>query len=293
MDIQRFFYPAPYVGDIDRTIERLRPFFYIGVGVGPKKQMEKKSGVEPESRHDIDNYVTTIGLYDETRVAPPKNSFRILKPDTKIVRELAQNLPPGATDSLFWSIYGEMCLREPDKYGYFGVVPLVAQMQEKTRIIAWIQDDIKRFQNAFTNHRVTKARVQEIMTTLLTGVADNLHCLLAYAAYYGVSVVIRYSRNHTYCEFTMENAKGGVVMLEWCGGSGARKWRIATPPFNEELDAVKMRHYLGEGGSALGSLADYKKDELVKMAGLLGIVNDGLGRKELYDKINIACYIIV
>jgi hypothetical protein len=36
----------------------------------------------------------------------------------------------------------------------------------------------------------------------------------------------------------------------------------------------------------------YKKKELVKMGRIMGIEVDGMGKKELYEKINICCYII-
>ena len=286
--LQEFFYPSPIVmsedvnSDTADIVERLKPHFYV---------MEKNF-----QRPLIVDSGSTNVIKKPPILAPPS-----AQPNDKIPLYVKAAAPPVAAkplkgnDSLFWAIYGEMCERKPTQYdGGFGVVPMIAQMQEKSRIIAWIQADPKRFQTAFEDHRITKSRVQEIMTQLLTGVADNLDCLLAYAAYYGINAIVWYPRNRTYCGFTNPLASEEIV-LEYCGGGGGgRKWRVAGcgGVGFDATKSVKMRHYLGEGGNALWGESAYKKEELVKMAEILEIQVDGCGKKELYEKINMCCYII-
>ena len=188
-----------------------------------------------------------------------------------------------------------MCDIKPETYNMFSLQPLMAQIQEKSRIIKWIQEDAKRFQNALIDHRITKGRLQEILTMLLTGGYNNLDCLMAYVAYYDIAIIIWYPENHTYATFTpLANlSKMDNIVLKYCGGGGEIKWKKVINMAEFKIDdCVKMKHYIGEGGTALGSESAYKKEELVKMATKLGIECDKIGKKELYDKINMSCYII-
>jgi hypothetical protein len=220
------------------------------------------------------------------------------KIENKIENKIAKGL-----DSLFWSIYDHMCEIEPEKYTTFGFANKLAllQIQEKSRIIAWIQEDVKRFQGAIVDHRITKGRVQEILTALLTNVCDSLDCLMAYAAYYGISVVAWYPNNKVHCNFTLLSVLGesvkGECVVEYIGNKRGRMWKRcidSNVSVWEELQkvSVKMKHYLGEGGSALSGESSYKKEELVKMGEIMGLDCVGMGKKELYDKINLSCYII-
>jgi hypothetical protein len=195
-------------------------------------------------------------------------------------------------DTLFWCIYNHMCNINPDKYNTFGLQLLNAQIQEKTHIIEWIKSNIKRFQTALTDHRITKGKVEEIMTMLLTGANNNLNCLMAYVAYYGVNVIIWYPDNHSYCKFTpLTNGDNNEnIVLKYCNGN---KWKMAdNGEFNCD-ECIKMKYFIGEGTKCLGNESLYKKEELMKMAKIIGIdIGEKMGKKELYDKINISCYII-
>lgn len=301
LKLQEFFFPCPTIGgdngdNLGVLMEKLRPHFYSPIVivappiiVAPSicKQMQINVPVAtPSTNHPL--------LQIENKMAPkPANKMAI---ENKIGKGL---------DSLFWSIYDHMCEIEPEKYTTFGFANKLAvlQIQEKSRIIAWIQEDVKRFQRAIIDHRITKDRVQEILTALLTNVCDSLDCLLAYVAYYGISAVAWYPNNKVYCNFTFltvlgESVKGGCV-VEYIGNKRGRMWKRSIGSGLEEFQTgeqsgycVKMKHYLGEGGSALGAESSYKKDELVKMGEIMGLDCAGMGKKELYDKINISCYII-
>jgi len=299
LSMQEFFYPGISSGfatdeeekekekAFDAIISGLKPHFYSPiqhtVPVLPTEVLMRNSVPQLKEKRPVVALPVPQMVGD---VLPQKRS--------KMSSSLKGGVPPGC-DSLFWTIYQQMCLIEPDKYTTFGKQPLMAQTEEKSRIIAWIQENPKRFQTALVEHRIIKSRVQEILTQLLTGVANSLDCLMAYVAYYGVSVVAWYPQNRTYCNFTplakMEDeGERGDIVVEYCG----RRWKLCERNDVKGIKegGIKLKHYAGEGGSALGSESLYKKEELVKMGRILKIEVDGMGKKELYEKINICCYII-
>ena len=298
VSMQEFFYPGTYVeGDpLDAIMSDLNPHFYsptqhIVPASLARNAPKVKKIVPPMESHKRQPLKDDVALVPTSLNRPEKRSATDVPPKAPLNRQpLKGGVPPGC-DSLFWTIYQHMCAQMPDKYTTFGLQPLMAQTTEKSRIIAWIQENPKRFQTALAEHRITKARVQEILTQLLTGGANSVDCLMAYVAYYGISVVAWYPQNRTYCNFTPlgKMEEGGDIVVEYCG----RRWKLCERDGDAFLEnAVKLKHYVGEGGSALGSESSYKKEELVKMGRILGIEVEGLGKKELYEKINICCYTI-
>jgi hypothetical protein len=283
LKLQEFFYPvqAENVEDnINALFEKFKPHFYN------------------PPLHQYHNKINLNNTIKQTNIKPTNiksnNNKQTNMTQPSSIPPFLQEIPDSC-DSLFWSIYQHMCNIKPDIYTYFSIRPQIAQIQEKSRIIEWIQKNDKLFQTSLIDHRITKGRIQEIMTMLLTGISDNIDCLIAYVAYYNVPIIIWYPNNMTYCTFTPlanipKELLGEYIVLKYYG-KGKIKWKINDNGEFKKENCIQLKHYIGEGGNVLGSDFLYKKDELIKMANILGIETKGT-KKELFEKINLSCYII-
>lgn len=276
MDIllQDFFYPELHrhnqdiFENIQTCLEKCKPHFYCGGGGG---------GSVVAKNHTRDNVRDNVR--DKKR---GHNEYM-----NKIKDTMAGAPVPEGCDSLFWAIYKEMCDTHSQTYTYFGLQPRMAEIQEKSRIIHWIQEDTKRFQKSCKEHKMTKARVQEILTKLLTNIHDNIDCIMAYSGYFNVRIYLYYPKNKTYCTFTPCTDDYTTIYIEYSN----KQWKKRDEIINVD-ECIFIHHYLGEGGNALGAESLYKKEDLIQIAKKAGIDTIKITKKELFDKINIYCYCI-
>jgi hypothetical protein len=296
LKLQEFFYPvqAENVEDnINALFEKFKPHFYTP----PLHQYHNKINLNNKQTNIKQTNIKSTNIKQtnikQTNIKSTNIKLTNMTQPSSISPH-PQEIPDGC-DSLFWSIYQHMCNIKPDIYTYFSIKPQMAQIQEKSRIIEWIKQNEKLFQTSLIDHRITKGRIQEIMTMLLTGISDNIDCLIAYVAYYNVPIIIWYPNNMTYCTFTPlanipKELLGEYIVLKYYG-KGKIKWKINDNEEFKKENCIQLKHYIGEGGNVLGSDFLYKKDELIKMANILGIETKGT-KKELFEKINLSCYII-
>lgn len=254
--LQEFFYPSPYIfeNNNEKLIKNFEPFFY--------KEEKKKI---------IENKILNIK--------------KDIKTHTFTIKENIYN------DSLFGCIYNYLCVINPQKYNTFGKKISLIELEEKTHIVNWIKENIKYFQTSVLEHKITKTRVQEIMTMLLTGIYNNLDCLIAYVSYYNISIIVWYSTKNIYCLFTpLKNMNNDIpIIIKTL--NGGKKWiRVLNNDDFKIEKCVKIKHYINEKGNVLNCESSYKKSELIDMAKLLNIETDKIGKKELYKKINMYCY---
>jgi len=287
IELQKFFFPAPFGAcNSADIIKELEPYFYMAkppsvVAVASLEVKNEKAGVFGHTHltpsTDETNKITHFPL--------TRKSLRGAEMPTQNFGVLKHNKWFEGKDTLFWAIFSKQL--EIDMTKYFGKSPQIIQIEEKARIIEYIQKDTKAFQNAIKNRRITKACVQEILSKLLTSTINDATLIPAYAYYYGINIVITYQEKKLWCEI---DAKGKRVFVEHVGTS---KWRETDIQEIDDKTMVEIKYYLGENniGVAMASVGNYKKEELIEIGKKLGIIEcEKLNKGELYDKINIYCY---
>jgi len=193
-------------------------------------------------------------------------------------------LTPAQADSLFWCIY--IAIHKYDEYLMVHNKHNMLELEWKQKLSKQITDCPAKLKQS--NHKVTKANIQEILSDFMTApYKTNMLCVIAITVYYNINIIIMNSTNNMRMEFTTDAADALPIDTYIIYKNERNHYSICHEPASSaELARIRSSSLLIENNEKpLKSIGSYKVDELIMYAKLFGIYNDHekYKKNELHD----------
>ena len=200
-------------------------------------------------------------------------------------------LTPAQADSLFWCIY--IAIHKYDEYLMVHNKHNMLELEWKQKLSKQITDCPSKLKQS--NHKVTKANIQEILSDFMTApYKTNMLCVIAITVYYNIHIIIMNSTNNMRMEFTTDTHLVDAHLVDAhptntyiIYKNERNHYSICPEPASiAELARIRSSSLLIENNEKpLKSIGSYKVDELIMYAKLFGIYNDHekYKKNELHD----------
>jgi hypothetical protein len=202
-----------------------------------------------------------------------------------IVEEPCDNkirtLTPAQADSLFWCIY--VAIHKYEEYLMIHNKHNMLELEWKQKLSKQITDCPSKLKQS--NHKVTKANIQEILSDFMTApYKTNMLCVIAITVYYNIHIIIMNSTNNMRMEFLTDILPADTYVIY---KNERNHYSICPEPASvEEIARIRNSTFLIENNEKpLKSIGSYKVDELIQYAKLFGVYNDHekYKKNELHD----------
>ena len=203
------------------------------------------------------------------------------QPTSTTEQPCISTLTPAQADSLFWCIY--IAIHKYDEYLMVHNKHNMLELEWKQKLSKQITDCPSKLKQS--NHKVTKANIQEILSDFMTApYKTNMLCVIAITVYYNIHIIIMNSTNNMRMEFTTDAHPTNTYVIY---KNERNHYSICPEPAAaDELAHIRTSSLLIENNEKpLKSIGSYKVDELIMYAKLFGIYNDHekYKKNELHD----------
>lgn len=190
-------------------------------------------------------------------------------------------LTPAQADSLFWCIY--IAIHKYDEYLMLHNKHNMLELEWKQKLSKQITDCPAKLKQS--NHKVTKANIQEILSDFMTApYKTNMLCVIAITVYYNIHIIIMNSTNNMRMEFLTDVLPADTYVIY---KNERNHYSICPEPASaDEIARIRNSTFLIENNEKpLKSIGSYKVDELIQYAKLFGVYNDHekYKKNELHD----------
>jgi hypothetical protein len=191
------------------------------------------------------------------------------------------SVKPGVRNTLFWSVF--MAMHEYADYLDALRRSGNREIEEKVRMVDSLKKSPKILKE--TNAKLTLEQTQALYGSLLTSREDRIEFCAAYTAFYKRTIWLVYPKTYRVYSPTVD------ASLE----SDAIVIRVEPGPkhtFIYSLDQESdIKTLIGERTGLLNAQSKYKMDELVAIAGKIGVtVVPKAKKQEVYDAIRVAIH---
>jgi len=192
-------------------------------------------------------------------------------------KEIINMIEPKQKDTLFWCLY--ILLND---YGEYTSIHHNYNMRE----LEWKHELSKEISKTPTliknsNHKVTKAGVQEILSDLMSNIqTTNIACLIAITVYRNINIIIMNHTKKLRMEFSSgDNDNNTYVIYK----NENNRYRVPVDSLTEpELIDIRNSSYLIDNeNKPLKSIGSYKVDELIKMVKIFDAYNNNTKYKKV------------
>lgn len=196
--------------------------------------------------------------------------------------------PKGSIDPFFWCIY--VAAKGEDEFQKIGTRFQNAELEEKQKVLEFIKSNPSRMKDS--NHKVTKALIQEIMSELLSSKETTLNVAIALAIFYEVDIYL--VKENKYILFSSvnedekdtEQIKKNVIVYQ-----KDKIFSVELAPDQDQLDSIKRNCFFVECiKKSLKAAASYKLSCLEKIADKFNLDTKKYKiKKALYDELVLKC----
>lgn len=190
-------------------------------------------------------------------------------------KDIINIIEPKQKDSLFWCLYIVL-----NDYGEYTSIHHNYNMRE----LEWKHELSKEISKKPTliknsNHKVTKAGVQEILSDLMSNIqTTNIACLIAITVYRNINIIIMNDTNKLRMEFSSGDNDNNTYVIYKNNNRYSVKIGSLTEP---ELIDIRNSSYLIENeNKPLKSVGSYKVDELIQMVKIFDAYNNNIKYKK-------------
>jgi len=208
------------------------------------------------------------------------------QPTSTAEQSCISTLTPAQADSLFWCIY--IAIHKYDEYLMLHNKHNMLELEWKQKLSKQITDCPSKLKQS--NHKVTKANIQEILSDFMTApYKTNMLCVIAITVYYNIHIIIMNSTNNMRMEFLTDTLPTDTHLVDTfvIYKNERNHYSICPEPASAaELARIRTSSMLIENNEKpLKSIGSYKVDELIQYAKLFGIYNDHekYKKNELHD----------
>jgi hypothetical protein len=224
----------------------------------------------------------------QTQTEKLKSFIATETPSTKVTmtRPIDKFIMPKLQDSLFWCLfiatngYDEF-LQVNRNYG-------VKELEIKKKVADLVKEKPNLFK--FTNQKVTKVSIQEILSELLTSQKEtSTLCLIAMTIYYNVNIILINSTKQFMIEFISNK---DVELPTYVFQKNDKRFAVNIDQVTKEtiLDMKESMVCLENYIKPLKPMSTYKVEDLIKLATKIGVYNqdEKLKKPDLYEKLSEA-----
>lgn len=241
------------------------------------KRVETQSDIETfkelmYTTETFNNYRSIIINNDDTKLEEPSNEMVI--EDTSIT--------PENKDQLFWCCYiGKYGL---DKYNEIKHRAGNIEMEEKQRISEYFKNNPNFLKNI--NQKMTKARIQEIISEIMINNKVSLNVLPAFALYYRVRIIIL-KENRIYLNISSEDNYDTTILMY----KKDHEYNIDICVNDNKIQNIIEKCYcLYSYEKPLKAISNFKMDELLELASKMDVdTSKKIQKNELYGNIARKC----
>lgn len=211
-------------------------------------------------KQNIETQVSKLDIVPESQPISAEQPY-----DNKI-----STLTPAQADSLFWCIY--IAIHKYDEYLMLHNKHNMLELEWKQKLSKQITDCPSKLKQS--NHKVTKANIQEILSDFMTApYKTNMLCVIAITVYYNIHIIIMNSTNNMRMEFLTDTLPADTYVIY---KNERNHYSICPEPASSaELARIRTNSVLIENNEKpLRSIGSYKVDELIQYAKLFGLYND-------------------
>ena len=211
-------------------------------------------------KQNIETQVSKLDIVPESQPISAEQPY-----DNKI-----STLTPAQADSLFWCIY--IAIHKYDEYLMLHNKHNMLELEWKQKLSKQITDCPSKLKQS--NHKVTKANIQEILSDFMTApYKTNMLCVIAITVYYNIHIIIMNSTNNMRMEFLTDTLPADTYVIY---KNERNHYSICPEPASSaELARIRTNSLLIENNEKpLKSIGSYKVDELIQYAKLFGLYND-------------------
>ena len=197
----------------------------------------------------------------EEECAPKKDIINVIEPKQK--------------DTLFWCLY--ILLNDYGEYTSIHHNYNMRELEWKHELSKEISKNPTLIKNS--NHKVTKAGVQEILSDLMSNIqTTNIACLIAITVYRNINIIIMNHTNKLRMEFSSGDNDNNTYIIYKNNNRYSVQVDCLTEP---ELIDIRNSSYLIENeNKPLKSIGSYKVDELTQMVKIFDAYNDNTKYKK-------------
>ncbi len=184
----------------------------------------------------------------------------------------------GQAVPLFWAIY--IAIHGYEEYAQIGRGYSNFEINEKQKIIATIQKSPTILKQ--TNQKMTKDKIQEVMSEVMSGKNMGLSTLPAFATVYNKRIIV-ILKNTMRIDISSEGAEDTIVIRKNNKG-------MFVPDLDANVGIIERETYcFHQIDKPLRPVSTYKLDELVGIAGLLEVPYENKKKPELYVELVQKC----
>jgi len=235
-----------------------------------EKDMEKPLPLKEESIY-IERKIQQEHYTKDDKKNHKRNS--IIEPKLSLVK---------LENSFFWCLY-------IIKYGYdqfleIGNKYANIELEEKMKIIDFMKKNPHILKN--TNQKITKVKLQEILSDLMSNQHTSRFSFPLYCLYYSVSVFIVIEKTYLFLGIHDPEAKTIIVYYTPRGKYGNYTVDLETTP--EKIEKIKEEMVcLDSFEKPFKGISSYKSDELEQIAKKMGVFDETrkMKKTELYEVI--------
>ena len=232
-------------------------------------------------------HVPAEGMTPTASDAPLAQTYGSLPLDASLER-VAVKQPPAPrviscqkrepTYTLFWAIY--IAMNGYEEYAQIGRGYSNWEMNEKQKIVATIQKSPTILKQ--TNQKMTKDKIKEIMSEVMSGKNMELSTLPAFATVYNKRIIV-VIQNKMRIDVSAEGAEDAIVIRKDSKG-------MFAPDLDANVGIIERETFcFHQIDKPLRAVSTYKLDELATIAALLDVPTQGKKKPELYVELVQRC----
>jgi len=227
------------------------------------------------------NYKPTVA---NTLIQPEKIESLLAIEDKKESSD--KFITPKLQDSLFWCLF--IAVNGYDEFLQVNRNYGVKELEIKKKVADMVKEKPNFFK--FTNQKVTKASIQEILSELLTSQKEtSILCLIAMTIYYNVNIILINSTKQFMVEFISNK---DVELPTYVFQKDDKRFAVNIDQVTKEtiLDMKETMVCLENYVKPLKPMSSYKVEDLIKLATKIGLYNpdEKIKKPDLYEKLSEA-----
>lgn len=291
LKLEPYMYSVNYEFPVYKNEEHVNKSMAIEEPVALMKRNETPTKhVSPKNIPENSNVITKERK-TQPRISIPEKSItpqrenRIKKQETYYLKD--SRISPNQPDTLFWSLY----------IGQYGLTQYIMmensfgkeEIQEKQKIMEALKSPSELHRWKQTNQKITKVKIQQLCSDLMTNATTELDCIIAFSVYYQKNIYLINHVNHTYYYFscgvsdtqniyiakdTLRTNKKSFSLYSWESATSEHEFHTMITTQYQGLENTEK---------TLKSMSSYKMDELYEIANKMGFqVEEKMKKMELY-----------
>jgi len=227
---------------------------------------------------NIETHIDETPINENAVIETPVNNSSNLQIKKEIIS-------PRQQDSLFWCIF--IIINGFNEYNQISRNYGIVELEIKKKIADFLKDNSHKMKE--TNYKITKVKIQEIMSELLTSQKmTSFDCLLSLCVFYKINIVIVFSNDKIMTEFISSTDEETPFYILNKDSYGKYKVNIEKKNWKEIQEMKKTRVCLDNYTKPIKSISNYTIPNLEDLAMKLGVfdITKKYKKQELYELIN-------